>query len=202
VGETLLSLIQRERIDLVVVGTRGRTGLHKIVLGSVAEEIFREASCPVLTVGPHSWQSDPETVRLKQILFPTNLSGNSARALPLAIAMAAEFDAALTILNVIETVGAELSRDRSHIIADSQARMRKMVCAAAPTLTNADFQVEFGDVVECVLNTAARLKADLVVAGLHPPDTYVNGLPWTRAYKVACNAECPVLTLRGPRQGD
>ena len=195
VGETLRTLIGREHIDLVVIGTRGRTGLHKMVLGSVAEEIFRQTSCPVLTVGPQSWQSDPETVRLKQILFPTNLTENSARALPLALGMAAEFDAQLTMLNVIETVDPNPSCDR--LIADSQERMRKMVSAAGLPPPKADFQVKFGDIVDQVLNTAACLKADLIIAGLNPPDTHINSLPWMRAYKVVCTVGCPVLTVRG-----
>ncbi len=50
----LNAAIERNNTDLVVIGTRGRTGLGKLLLGSVAEEIFRTVSCPVLTVGPHS----------------------------------------------------------------------------------------------------------------------------------------------------
>lgn len=198
VGETLRAIIQREHIDLVVVGTRGRTGLRKIVLGSVAEEIFRQASCPVLTVGPHSWQSDPQVVRLKHILFPTNLSEDSARALPFAIAMAAQFNAVLTILNVIESLGTGASHDRARLAAASQERMREMIRTAAAMPPQADFQVEFGDVAECVIETATRLKTDLVIGGLKPSDTYTDSLRWKHAYKVVCNVGCPVLTLRGP----
>jgi nucleotide-binding universal stress UspA family protein len=195
----LHAIIQREHIDLVVVGTHGRTGLRKLVLGSVAEEIFRQAPCPVLTVGPHCWQSDPQTIRLKHILFPTNLSVDAARALPFAIAIAAEFNAALTILNVIETVGTEEPHDRPRIVAALQERMREMVCTTAPMPPQTDFQVEFGDIVECVIETVAHLEATLIVSGLKPPGSYADSLPWVHAYKVVCNVGCPVLTLRDPR---
>ena len=181
-----------------MVGTRGRTGLRKIVLGSVAEEIFRQAFCPVLTVGPYSWRSDPQAVRLKHILFPTNLSKDSARALPFAIAMAAEFNAALTILHVIEFSDHEFTGNRTRLVAASQERIREMIPTAALMPPQVDFQVEFGDVAECVIETAARLKTDLVVSGLNPPDTYTDSLRWKHAYKVVCNVGCPVLTLRGP----
>jgi nucleotide-binding universal stress UspA family protein len=196
-SEVLHAIIQREHIDLVVVGTHGRTGLRKIVLGSVAEEIFRQASCPVLTVGPYCWESDPQKIRLKHVLFPTDFSLDSARALPFAIAVAAEFNAALTVLNVIETLSPEASLDRPRIVAVLQTRMREMVCNAAPMLPQIDFQVEFGDVVERVLKTAARVKADLVIAGLKQAATYTDKAPWTHAYKVVCSVGCPVLTLRG-----
>jgi nucleotide-binding universal stress UspA family protein len=198
-SETLCSIIQREHIDLVVVGTHGRTGLRKLVLGSIAEDIFRQAPCPVLTVGPHCWQSDPQAVRLKHILFPTNLSVDSARALPFAIAIAAEFNAALTILNVIEPVGTEASDDPPRIVTEVQERMREMVYSVASVRLQTDFRVEFGDVVERVLETAASLDPALIVSGLKPPESYADSLPWVHAYQVVCNVGCPVLTLRGPR---
>jgi nucleotide-binding universal stress UspA family protein len=69
VSEALRALIQREHMDLIVVGTHGRTGLRKVVLGSVAEEVFRHATCPVLTVGPHSWRPNPPAVHLERVLF-------------------------------------------------------------------------------------------------------------------------------------
>jgi nucleotide-binding universal stress UspA family protein len=52
VWDVLASEIQRENIDLLILGTRGRGGLKKLALGSVAEEVLHLASCPVLTVGP------------------------------------------------------------------------------------------------------------------------------------------------------
>ncbi|HMK20706.1 MAG TPA: universal stress protein, partial [Terriglobales bacterium] len=60
IWEVLSGLIDERKIDLVVVGTRGRTGVRKLILGSVAESIFRRASCPVLTVGPNISGQDPE----------------------------------------------------------------------------------------------------------------------------------------------
>jgi nucleotide-binding universal stress UspA family protein len=117
VGETLRTIIELENIDLAVVGTRGRTGLHRIVLGSVAENIFRYAPCPVLTVGPHSWRSDPQSVHLKHVLFPTDFSTESARALPIAMATAADFGAALTMLTIIERLEREAALDRPRVVA-------------------------------------------------------------------------------------
>jgi nucleotide-binding universal stress UspA family protein len=88
-------------IDLLVTGTRGRSGVAKLFLGSVAEELFRKATCAVLTVGPHSHAHPNVTGEIKKILFATNLSPRSAAA-PYAIPLAQEFQARLILLHVTD----------------------------------------------------------------------------------------------------
>jgi nucleotide-binding universal stress UspA family protein len=197
VGGTLCAVIRREHIDLAVVGTHGRTGIRKVVLGSVAEDVFRHASCPVLTVGPHSWRSDPQSVHLKHVLFPTDLSVDSARALPLAMTIANEFDASLTALHVVESLDSDAALDKRRVVSVLEERMLKMVSCAGSRPREFAVRVEFGGVAETVLETAARLGVDLIAFGLKAPDTYVDRLPWMHAYKIVCEAGCPVLSLRG-----
>jgi len=198
VGETLCAIIRREHIDLAVVGTHGRTGLQRVVLGSVAEEVFRHAPCPVLTVGPRSWRSDPQSVRLKHVLFPTDLSTDSARALPFVMTIACEFGAAVTILNVIEHLDTEAEHDRALVVAVLKQRMQGIVSATGLKPSKLDFQIEFGDVADSIIETAERLAVDLVAFGLKAPDTRADRLPWKHAYRVVCEVTCPVLSLRGP----
>jgi len=196
-GETLCAIIRREHIDLAVVGTHGRTGLRKIVMGSVAEDVFRHACCPVLTVGPHSWRSDPQNVHLKRVLFPTDLSPDSARALPITMAIAAKFSASITVLHVVDRLNPDAARDKARVVAALEERMREMVAAFGPMPPGIAFQVEFGDVADTVLETVSRQSVDLIAFGLKAPDTYVDRLPWMYAYRVVCEAACPVLSLRG-----
>lgn len=199
VGETLCAIIEREHIDLAVVGTHGRTGLRKLVMGSAAEDVFRHASCPVLTVGPNCWRSDPHKVHLKHVLFPTDLSPDSARALPIALAIAAKFDARFTVLHVVERLDPEPAHDRRRVVSALEQRMREMVCAVGPMPPGISFELEFGDVAECIVQTASRLAVNLVAFGLKAPDTHADRLPWMNAYKIVCEVGCPVLSLRGPR---
>ena len=70
---TLLNLLAEKKIDLVVTGTHGRTGLGRVLVGSVAEAIFREAPCPVLTVGPHLLADPKWSLKIKEILYATDL---------------------------------------------------------------------------------------------------------------------------------
>ncbi len=65
----LQDAIAKNNTDLVVIGTRGRTGLGKMLLGSVAEEIFRTVTCPVLTVGPHADSSRGADGEIREILL-------------------------------------------------------------------------------------------------------------------------------------
>lgn len=198
ISDTLWALIEGEHIDLVVVGTHGRTGLRKIVLGSVAEEVFRHARCPVLTVGPHAWQSDPQAVHLKHILFPTDFSSDSARALPFVISIANDFGATLTLLHVLEFLDSDAAHDRPRVVRAMEERMRDMVAATGHRPPKLQLQVELGEIAETVLQSASRLQADLIAFGLKAPDTYVDRLPWMHAYQIVCEAGCPVLSLRGP----
>jgi nucleotide-binding universal stress UspA family protein len=98
---TLIETINEKNIDLIVIGTRGRTGIGRTLLGSVAEEIFRRAPCPVLTVGPHISKDTNRRLEMKEILYATSLSPESLKALPYAVSLAQEHQARHTVLHVI-----------------------------------------------------------------------------------------------------
>ncbi|HEV2495722.1 MAG TPA: universal stress protein [Terriglobia bacterium] len=88
VTEALRAAVGRHDIDLVIVGTHGRRGFRRLLMGSVAEGIFRSLPCPVLTVGPHVSGQAPEELTVKRILYPTDLSATSFRAAKYAISFA------------------------------------------------------------------------------------------------------------------
>ncbi len=94
--------IRKHEIDLVVVGTRGRVGIGKALLGSVAEEILRHAPCPVLTVGPETCHEAGRRGRIASILFATDFGKASLGAAPVAVSLAEEYQAKLTLLHVME----------------------------------------------------------------------------------------------------
>jgi nucleotide-binding universal stress UspA family protein len=200
-AETLRAVISREKIDMVVVGTHGRTGISRLVMGSVSEKIFRNAACPVLTVGPHSCGSDPQTMQLNRILFPTDLTAESARALPLVKKLASDFGATLTIMHVVDRLQGEAAHDKRRVVAALEQIMRDMAFAHNVVQPEMEFTVKFGDVATSVIDTAASLGADLVAFGLKAPDTYADRLPWMHAYKIVCNVGCPVLSLRSASIG-
>jgi len=94
--------IQEHDIDMIVMGTRGRSGIGKFLLGSAAEEIFRQAPCPVLTVGPHSPAVPKSSGEITRILLATDFGPESQAAASYAISLAQECQAYLTLLHVID----------------------------------------------------------------------------------------------------
>ena len=101
VWSVISDIIQKNRIDLVVTGTHGRQGLKKLVLGSEAEKIYRRATCPVLTIGPQVPPPSGTNWNLKTILFPTDGSEASLKALPYALSLAEENEAYLIFLRLM-----------------------------------------------------------------------------------------------------
>ena len=208
VWENLAGIVQDEGIDLIVLGTHGRSGLGKLLLGSVAENILRHAPCPVLTVGPKvcgraklpEFQNRgrdlaPLELDLRQILFATNFAQNSALIAQHAISLAEEFGARLTLLHVIEDY-TQLG-NRPGPIEDGISRLHDLIPKDAALQYLPEPLLEFGSASDCILKAAAEREADMIVIGARD-SVEVGGThsPWSTAHHVIAQAHCPVLTIR------
>jgi nucleotide-binding universal stress UspA family protein len=209
IWEELEKIVAQRSVDMIVIGTHRRSGIAKLVLGSVAEQIFRHASCPVLTVGPNcpmNTQMD-RSDSLRPILFPTDFSDDSLRALPYALSFAKEQQTRLVLLHMLSPVP-EVQGDRWYTASDvihirNAARAEKMnrlhglVHSADPAIAPL-CMAEFGEPAEGILWAARNLRVEGIIMGLkqksHP--RAVSHLPWSTAYKVVCGACAAVLTVR------
>jgi nucleotide-binding universal stress UspA family protein len=197
---TITNMVRQQNIDLIVIGTRGRTGMARAVLGSVAEEIFRRAPCPVLTVGPHISKDTDRRLGMKEILYATDFSPASLSALPYATSLAQEHQARLTILHVIgeEKLG-ELVHAKNYV-ESTQRRLRELVPSEAKFWCEPNFRVEQGPAAEKIMEVAIALGADLIVLGVRGVVGHMGAtthLFRPTAHRVVTRAECPVLTVRG-----
>jgi len=186
-------MIKEKDIDLLVLGTRGRTGIGKVLLGSVAEAIFRQAPCPVLTVGPRATAEADRALEMKHILFATDFSNSCAAAAPYAISLAQEHEANLTLLHVIE-------KPAEGGVDSTLRRLRGLVPPEAELWCEPHVQVEQGAPGDKILETAVRCHADLIVLGMRRtegPVGVATHLGRATAHKVVSQAACPVLTVRG-----
>jgi nucleotide-binding universal stress UspA family protein len=193
----LETMIPEKKIDLVVVGTHGRSAAGRFILGSQAERIFRQAPCPVLTVGPHA-EGRAKEHSIGHILFATGLGPEGAAAVPYALSLAEEYQACLTLLHVIEPPRAgEVASP--HVFVESSTRaLKALVPPEAEAWCVPDFAVEQGNVAEKILEVARGRSADLIVLGVRHPGNFLNASthwPSTIAYRVAAHAACPVLTV-------
>jgi len=99
----ILNIAERREVDLIVLGTYGRSGLSRVMLGSVTERVLRETDRPWITVRNKNGASEPSTVSIKQILCPVNFTEVVRKALEHAVAVAECFGADLMVLNVVES---------------------------------------------------------------------------------------------------
>ena len=209
VWKSLESIVAENEIDLIVVGTHGRTGLGKLLLGSVAEDILRHAPCTVLTVGPKvsgraklpAFQDRgrdlaPVDLELREILFATDFASNSPLVAQRAVALAENFRAKLTLLHVIEDY-TELG-NRPGPIEGSVSRLRELIPPDAVLQYTPETVLEFGSASERILKVASEREADLIVLGARGAmEVGTTHLPWSTAHHVIAHAHCPVLTLHG-----
>ena len=202
-ADVLKRLVEVHHIDLIVLGTHGRMGIDKLLLGSVAEDVFRHATCPVLTIGPHVTHKIKEG-ELRHILYATDFGEETRHGLPYALSLAEEHHAKFTLLHVspeppqsIEEIapGAKPSPKRAELLAYNEAELRNMIPSDAQLSTHPEFVVELGDAPEVILETARTLDVDLVVLGVKRPMPLATHLTTGIAYKVVSEAPCPVLTV-------
>ena len=211
VWEELRAVIREKQVELVVIGTHARHGIEKLVLGSVAEQIFREADGLVLTVGPHSRLDAPleGTDSVRSILFPTDFGEASSHALPHAISFCNHFGARLVLLHVAPVMPIpetfswsrtpdDITQMREDARQKDLKRLHEFVPENAAFSVTPEFLVEFGKHGESILGVARSLKTDLIIMGLNHAKHggALSHLPQTTAYKVVTEAHCSVLTVR------
>ena len=198
VWEELSALIETENIDLIVTGVHGRTGVRKFLFGSSAEQIFRGASCPVLTIGSRVSSEPSSVAEIHEILYATDFHGNSLAAIPYAFSIAEENQARVTLLHVIESLKATVQNPKQSVI-EILHRLDALIPLDADLWCRPKGFVEYGTAADRILYTAKIRHADLIVLGAkksaHP--VAATHLLTSTAYKVAIQAQCPVLTVRG-----
>ena len=193
VPEVLIREVEKHHAELIVVGTSGRSRIGKLFLGSIAESIFRQAPCPVLTVGPHTRAKDVPAQGPRRILFCTGFSRHSIAAGELAVRMAARQEAELVLLHVGPDPLTGLRDDYVH---SSENRLRKLVPEDLHLPKPVKPVVRFGIAAEKILEVAKETQPDVIVLGVRQPEGFQRRLRWATAYEVVINAACPVITVR------
>jgi len=187
--------IQENGIDLVVVGTHGRRGVGRLVLGSTAEYIFRNAPCPVLTVGPHVAFRPFSGFMAEKVLFPTDLGSHAEFASTYALSFAKETHGQVIFIHVI-TLDKTFQVDRTGMVEKAQKQLAGMIPSDAGTWCKTESIVEIGDPATEILGYAGKERPDLIVLGLPRKKEFSTHFASGVTYKVVAGAPCPVLTIR------
>jgi len=200
VWPALSEVVQDKEIDLLVVGTHGRTGIGKVMLGSTAEEVFRHADCPVLTVGPHVSGTPAPEANFRRIIYATDATMIPDDAAAYAVSLAQEYGAHLTVIHAVREMPGTWSDTPAHVEEEFVNRLKHLVPPEAESWCDPEFVVRFGEPAAEILDVANGRKADLIVLGVHGDVALAGHRPATIAYKVVCEAHCPVLTVKGEKQ--
>lgn len=195
VSDCLLQWAHDKRIDLIVVGTHGRGGFGKIILGSVAERLFRHSPVPVLTIGPHI-RRPKEIGSTHNILAPCDLAPTSHSAVKFACSLAKGHNSRLTVLHVVEPANEDTKLNPQSV---RQAAREKLVEIVGKNGEGVDihYRIEFGKVASTILEEATDTDADFIVLGVRRSSGILDRFMWPIAYELVCEAACPVLTIRG-----
>jgi nucleotide-binding universal stress UspA family protein len=208
-ADEIVSYARTRDIDLIVMGTHGRTGVAHLIMGSVAEKVVRSAPCPVLTLREApSGKADAKPTR---ILVPTDFSAPSDAALVCARRLAARFGASLCLLHVLEDSVVAGTASSEVFVAESPdlhaARLKnaleRLAHRVAPhdrTQLRATSEVIFGSSARTIVDYAADNEYDLIVMGTHGRTGVAHLLIGSVAESVVRTAPCPVLSLHEVRE--
>jgi nucleotide-binding universal stress UspA family protein len=201
--------------DVVVMGSHGRSGVQRVLLGSVVETLLHKSRCPVLAVPGHV---DPAHLAsgaaLREIVCAVDLAAPSLAALAYALSMAEEADAHLTLLHVIEVPPELLHQpeppysafDVNAVRADAEAdalnRLRKLIPEHARDYCTIETSVLEGGVSRQVLRLAENRRADLIVLGVHGRNRLDLAVFGSNSKDIVRQATCPVLIVPAGRPTD
>lgn len=201
--------------DLLVLGTHGRSGFERLLLGSVTERVLRRAPCPVLTVG-HVRTHPRKGPLFRRILCAADLTQASPQTLDVALSLATENDAQITLLHVIETLppghaalgpsgrivsgsifmSPETSPLRNELVAQAREELRKAVPGPVRIFCEVTERVETGAPWREILRVAEEMEADLIVMGAHATGAVGRMLFGSTASHVVRQAQCPVFVIQ------
>ena len=200
-GLVILEYAGENEIDMILMATHGQRGLKRFFLGSVAEEVVRNARCPVLTMREfpeHHTVADG----IGNILVPIDFSEQSIDALVYAREMAGLFDSALHLVHVVEKknmpefyFSARPAGEALHAIEESSREALKELLNKV-RLADARMTVSSGAVVERISELAAESNADMIVMATHGLTGLKRQLLGSVAEATVREAPCPVLTVR------
>lgn len=194
--DVLSRMIEDRDVDFIVLGTSGGGGFKKLIVGSVADEIMREASCPVMAVGPEVPPRTELQGNMRHILYAADFQPWSDSALTYAVSFAEENHSQLTMVHALDRDKMPAAnRDLERFIRDLQ----QMLPSNANLALEPEFVVEIGAPGKIILNVAADRRCDLIVMGAremcygHPSVPFA----WVMLHQILFAARCPVLIVHG-----
>jgi nucleotide-binding universal stress UspA family protein len=191
---TIIEFAKEFKPDLIVMGTRGKGNLERFILGSTAEAVLRHVSCPVLTVGPECVIPEGDDISWTHILYATDFTPDTEHAALVALSLAQENNARVTLCHIIPEQMGICSESLRNVFLDE---LNVMIPEEVRDWCSPECVVKQGQAPAIILNLANDKKTDLIVMGIRPAIHLRTHAPAGVTYKVLAAARCPVLTICG-----
>ena len=189
----VLKLAKQHETELIVAGTHSRWGLERLVIGSTAEDLIRNAECPVLTVGPHAKEPGDGPLVFRTIEYATDFSAEAAKAAVYALSFAQDSGAHIYFCYVAATDAT--AEDRKALDAPFKAALERMIPESSYEWCTPQTVVEHGEAAEGILELADRVHADLIVLGARNASFWLTHIEHGLTPDLLAEAKCPVMTV-------
>ncbi len=198
--DSILTYAETERMDLIVMGTHGRRGFDRLMVGSVTERVIRNALCPVLVVrGPsHGLQASGKEwspVELRRILCCTDFSANSRAVLEYAAYLAAQYGSELIMAHVIESTPGAATFDEA--VAKAKERLTALIPAQGGETGRHTAMVRVGKPYEQIIALCAETQCNLAIMAVRGGNAMNLSIFGSTTHRVIQLGPCPVLVVRG-----
>jgi nucleotide-binding universal stress UspA family protein len=204
IHQEILDYADEAGIDLIAMGTHGRTGVRRFLLGSVTEKVVRLADVPVLSVKA---DAEPGSISFDDILLPTDGSSGAEAAIDPAGTLASKTDATVHVVSVVDTRSLGIDVGSTVIVDKLEAVATEAVGTASDRLSElgvgtVETAVAHGVPYRALLDAIEDTDADLVVIGTHGRTGIDRYLLGSVAEKLVRTSPVPVMTVRAPGAGD
>ncbi len=191
--DELLFALKSYEVNLMVVGTHGRKGLDRLLLGSDAEAMLRKASCPVLSVGPAVPDLRGKSWRIREVICATTLDPKTAEVAAYAQKLAVSQGADLVLFHVKDQ---NVEQDNDY--ASFEKALRHYASEDLGKHTWLGTRLATASSAASIVELAAHRHSDLIVMGAHAANSVATHLGRGTVAEVLAQAPCPVLTLLQP----
>ena len=203
--DTILRVVDREKADLIIVGSRGLRGVKELLLGSTSSGVLHHATCPVLIVRGDNTPCG--TIKFCNILLVSDGSPCAQRASRIAIGLAEKAASSLTVLNVYEDLDSVNGPCSESVVpgnTDTEVHAKQWLAYVAQPVSelakeagvNCLFVQEGGHPVETIVAFAGKHHVDLIVMGSRGLSGYSRMVIGSVSNRVVHHANCPVLVVR------
>jgi nucleotide-binding universal stress UspA family protein len=198
---TILEYIEEAGIDLVVMGTHGRRGVARALIGSVAAKVVQLSPCPVMTL--RLLETERKRERIAKIAVPIDFSTPATHALSVAADLAARYQASLQLVHVVENYALPDFYGPQHGERDELADQCKTELGKLMKGIEVPFTAHVAHAKRAADGIGEFLEqngSDLVVISTQGLTGLSRFLIGSTAERVITLASCPVFALRAPEQ--